>query len=114
MTFAAGLQLVQSRPANTSTATAFTATKQTEITRIIIANTTASATTFSLYHDDDGTTYDQTTAIVYSAALAANTTQFIDGFGAGGGLMVKKSGTLGIQSGTASACTFTVYGVTAL
>ena len=112
--FASGSQLAQARPANTSTATAFTATKQTEITRIIIANTTASATTFSLYHDDDGSTYDQTTAVVYSASLAANTTQFIDGFGAGCGLMIRSGGTLGIQSGTSSACTFTIYGVAAV
>lgn len=112
--FASGSQLAQMRPANTSTATAYTAKKQTEVTRFVICNTTASPTTFSLYHDDDGTTYDQTTALVYSASVAANTTQFVDFFGTGSGIFVTANGTIGVQSGTASALTFSIYGVLAV
>ena len=111
--FASGSQLAQTRPANTSTATAYTAKKQTEVTRFVICNTTGTASTFSLYHDDDGSTYDQTTALVYSASIAANTTQFIDFFGAGSGIFVTANGTIGIQSGTSSALTFSIYGVLA-
>lgn len=112
MTFASGQQLAQSRPANTSTATAFTASVRTEITAIVICNTTGSATTFSIYHDDDGTTYDQTTALVYAAALAANTTITIGAEGDGAGVLIKAGGSLGIQSGTSNACNFSIYGVT--
>ena len=110
--FASGQLLAQSRPANTSTATAFTASVRTDLTQIIVSNTTGSAATFSIYHDDDGTTYDQTTALVYACSLAANTTFIIGSEGAGLGIQLSPGGSIGIQSGTSSACTFSVYGVT--
>ena len=111
--FASGSQLAQTRPANTSTATAYTAKKQTEITQVIVCNTTGSPATFSLYHDDDGSTYDQTTALVYSASVAANTMLSLSADGAGLGIFVTANGTIGVQSGTASALTFSIYGVLA-
>lgn len=111
--FASGSQLAQSRPANTSTATAYTAVMPTEISRVVVCNTTGSASTFSLFHDDDGTTYDQTTALYYAAPIAANTTVEIEMLpGVGWGM--KTSGTLGIQSGTSSAITYTFYGVSVI
>lgn len=112
MTFASGQLLAQSRPANTSTATAFTASVRTDLTQIIVSNTTGSAATFSIYHDDDGTTYDQTTALVYACSISGNTTVIIGSEGAGLGIQLSPGGSIGIQSGTSNACTFSIYGVT--
>ena len=112
MSFASGQLLAQSRPANTSAATAFTASVRTEITSVVICNTTGSAATFSLYHDDDGTTFDQTTALVYAAAISANTTITVGAEGDGAGIHLTPGGSIGVQSGTSSALTFSIYGVT--
>jgi hypothetical protein len=111
--YASGSQLAQVRPADTNTATAFTAKARTEITRIVVCNTTASGVVFGLYHDDDGTTYSEVTALFFGTALAANESRIIDFGGVGGGLMVSPNGTIGVKSGTNSAITYTFYGVTA-
>jgi hypothetical protein len=110
-TLAPGSLLAQSRPANTTAATAFTATQNTEIVRIVVCNTTGSATTYGLYHDNDGSTYDQTTALRYAKAIAANDVDEIT-CNPGAGYSIAKNGTLGVQTGTASALTFSIYGYT--
>lgn len=112
MTFASGSQLAQSRPSGTSAVSAFTATLATEITRIVIANTTGSAANASVFHDDDGSTFDQTTALLYAVSIPANSTTMIESGGAGSGITVKPSGQIGIQTGTGNALTFTIYGIT--
>ena len=106
-----GSQLAQTRPANTTAATAYTATRATEVTRIIVANS-STATQFSLFHDDDGSTYSQATALFYTVAIEANSTVdvvFADGYG---GIVVSPSGTIGVKTEAANNLTFTVYGVT--
>ncbi len=75
--------LAQVRPSNTTAATAFTASLRTEITRILVANTSASAATLRLFHLD------------------------------GAGITLLPSGTLGVRSGTGNALTFNVYGTVA-
>lgn len=85
---------------------------RTEVTRIIVCNTTGSAASYSIYHDDDGSTFDQTTALFYAVSLAANSTDVIDFGGAGGGVMVSKTGQIAVQTGTGSALTFSLYGIT--
>lgn len=109
--YASGSQLAQVQ-ATTSETTAYTARLRTEVTRIVVCNTTGSAATYSIYHDDDGTTYDESTALFYGVSLNANSTDIIDFGGAGGGVMVKPSGTIGVKSGTGSAITLTFYGIT--
>lgn len=114
--FSSGSQLAQVRPANTSTATAYTAVMPTEITRIVVCNTTGSAATFSIFHDDDGTTYSEATALYFAQSLAANTTLVIE-MQPGTGLMLRKNtatATIGVQSGTNNAITYTFYGVTTI
>jgi len=86
---------------------------QTEITAIIVCNTTASPVTFRIFHDNDGTTYDQTTALWYDVSLAANTTTLISSEAPNGGIALQQNGTIGVQIGTADAITFTFYGQTA-
>jgi hypothetical protein len=107
-----GSYLAQARPGVTSATTAITATMRTEIKKIVVCNVGGGAGAYSIYHDDDGTTYDQTTALFYSKSLAANTTDIINAEDYGGGISVSAGGAIGIQSATASAMTFTFYGTT--
>lgn len=110
---APGSQLAQSRPSGTSAVTLFSAgSTRVEVTRVVVANVTASAATYSLYHDDDGTTYDQGTALAYEVSLPANSWLVLDFEGMGSGITIQAGGAMGIKSGTASAITYTVYGVT--
>jgi hypothetical protein len=110
--FASGSQLAQVRPSDTAAATAYTATMRTEITRMVVCNTTGSAAVWSLYHDDDGTTASEVTALYFSQAIAANTTALIDFGGVGGGIHVQPGGSVMVKSGTGNAITYTFYGVT--
>lgn len=112
LNFASGEQLAQTRPSNTTAASAYTASLVTEITCIVVCNTTGSAAAFSIYHDDDGSTFDQTTALHYAQAIAANDTVYITLDAPGAGLFIKPDGQLGVQTDTNSALTFTVYGIT--
>ena len=112
MKFASGSQLAQSRPAGTTAVNAFTATLLTEITRIVVCNTTGTAAAMSIYHDDDGSTFDATSALYESTSIAANESVEIKAESIGGGLMVAADGQIGVKTGTASALTFTIYGIT--
>lgn len=109
----AASQLFQTRPAGTSAAVIFTASQRTELTRIAVCNTTGTAATFRLFHDDDGTTVDQTTALYYDVSVAANATQVILAETIDGGITISKDGTIGFATGTGSALTITGYGKTA-
>ena len=110
--YAPGNLLAQSRPSDTNAATLYTATIKTEITRIIIANTTGSAATFRLFHDQGGSTYDESNALIYDFSIASGA--FFDSlqsFNTGNGITLVPTDTLGIRSGTGNALTFNVYGV---
>jgi hypothetical protein len=113
LNFASGSQLAQSRPGGTTAVSVYTASIRTEISRIIVCNTTGTAAALSIYHDDDGSTFDATTALYEGVSLAANATMEIKSEGIGSGLMVSKDGQIGVKTGTASALTFTLYGTTA-
>lgn len=82
------------------------ATALTKITSVEICNNTAVDTTFSLYRDDDGTTYDETTAIYEDAPLPANTTILLNNLA----WWLKEDGNLAYAPGTANAVTITVDG----
>lgn len=112
LSFSSGEQLAQSRPSGTTATSIYTASLVTEITSICICNTTGSAAAFSIYHDDDGSTFDQTTALHYSQTIAGNSTEYISSNSVGAGLMIRADGQLGVQTDTANALTFTVYGIT--
>lgn len=109
--FAKGSQLAQVRP-SASASTAFTSTLRTEITRIVVANTTTATVGFSVYHDDDGATYTQATALYYDVSLSGNQTLSISFDSLGGGLAMARGASLGVRSSVDLACTFTLYGVT--
>ncbi len=104
-------QLAQARPSGTSAVSIYSpGSGVTAIIRnITVSNTTANQVTFRIFHDDDGTTYDQSTALFYDVTIARYSTTQITAFMS----MNNSSGNLAVQSGTANALTFTVYGAEA-
>jgi hypothetical protein len=108
-----GFQIAQIRPSGTTAVEAYTASIVTEIRKIAICNTTGSAALFSLFHDDDGSTFDETTALHYQQTVPPKTTITIDADMEAGGISVKVGGQIGVQTDTANAFTFTMYGRTA-
>ena len=107
-----GAQLAQLRPSGTTTTTLFSASLRTEVTCIFIANTTTNTCAMSLYHDDDGSTFDETTALYFSKSVAANDTVKIEANSPGSGITVRAGGKIGVKSGVANALTFSLYGIT--
>ena len=107
-----GKQLAQVRPANTTAVSAYSpdADIRTEILHILICNTTGSAATFRLFHDDDGTTYDETTALYWDNTINANASVSI-AYEEGQGLwLINAASNLAVRTGTNNALTFTLYG----
>ena len=100
--------LAQLRPADTNAASLYSPPDNTvtEITKLVICNTTNGGLAFRVFLDDDGTTYDQTTALYYDEALAANTTVEI-GIGWG---MRNPAGNLAVRSSANDGLTFTLFG----
>ncbi len=109
--FANGSQLAQVRP-SASASTAYTATLRTEVTQIVVCNTSGSPAQFSIYHDDDGTTYDATTALFWLAQIEANTTVTIVSDSVGAGFAMKRGAAIGVKPSVDQALTFSIYGVT--
>lgn len=101
-------QLGQLRPVNTIAASLYSpgASITAIITTIVICNTTASEAKFRIFLDDDGTTYDQTTALFYDITLAGNATVQIDTY-----YVIDNSlGNLAVRTDTNNALTFTGFG----
>ena len=104
-------QLGQLRPGDTNAASLYsppTGIVSTQVTTLIICNTSSSAATYRVFLDIDGTTYDQTTALFYDISLPAYTTDSIE---PNGMFMNNSAGNLAVRSGTTSALTFTAYGI---
>lgn len=99
-------QLGQVRENGTAAVSVVQATALTKITSVEICNNTAVATTFSLWRDEDGVTYDDTTVIFKDAPLAANTTFGLTQLA----WWLKEDGNLAYAPGTANAVTITVDG----
>ena len=108
---APGSQLAQVRPSGTTAETALTtANLRQEVTRVMIANSTGSPVIGKIYHDDDGGTFDAST-LIYSKSIPANDTKEVEAQVQGGGITKGEAGTLGVESATGDALTFTFYGV---
>ena len=101
-------QLGQVRPANTSAASLYSpGTGVTAIVKSVwICNTSSSMVTFRIFVDDDGTTYDETTALFWDVSISGNTTVELNTFMA----LNNASGNLAIRASVASALTFTAFG----
>ena len=101
-------QLGQLTPANTTAASLYSPAASTEtlVKSIVICNTSSGAVTYRVFHDDDGTTYNTTTALYYDVSLAANTSIVLE-FNL---VMDDSTGNLAIRTSVADDLTFTCYG----
>ena len=102
-------QLGQLRPANTTATTLYSPADNTTtiITNIWVCNTTANTPTYRLFVDDNGTTYDETTAIAFDVALAANESKQISCYIA----MNNSSGNLAVRTSAANEINFSAFGM---
>ena len=105
-----GRQLAQSRLSDTTATSLYSPADgvKTQITEILVSNNTAGAIACRIFHDEDGTTYDQSTALYYDESIAANKTLRLDDLN---WWMSNSSGNLAGRSATGNALTFTVYGI---
>lgn len=101
-------QVGQARPANTAAVSVYTPADgmTTDIVTLVICNSSASAAAYRVFHDADGTTYDESTALFYDVTIPAKTTDIHDMQV----FMADSGGNLAVRTDTASALTFTVYG----
>lgn len=100
-------ELAQNRPDGTSATQVYQPDNYAEISVITITNTTASAVDYSMYIDQNGTTYDESTAIAFSVELPANSTTIWD---LENPIPLFSNGNLAIQSSVADALNFSIYG----
>ena len=103
--------LAQARPSGTSAVSLYSPTELTELDSIIVVNTTGTAATFTLYLDNDGTTYDADSMVYPTTTLAATNGFFEWVFADGEGVtMNNSSGNFAIKQGTGSALNYTLFG----
>lgn len=103
-------QLAQLRPSDTDTVVILNPIDKSRVIvyTVNIANTTASGATLSLFHDKDGTTFNESTALLFDFTIPANETLklfYEDGIG------LTSQDNLAIRAGTANAITVTLYGI---
>lgn len=101
-------QLAQSRPANTTAASLYSPSADAVwiAKTLVICNTSGSLAKARVFHDENGTTYDETTALIWDMPINADETAIIEWFMAG----YDQTGNVGIRTDTADALTFTLYG----
>jgi hypothetical protein len=101
-------QLGQSRPGSTTAVSLYSpgAGVTAIIKAVFVSNTTSATATFRIFVDDDGTTYDETTALFWDVTIPGNTTVELDSFLA----MNDSAGNIAVRTDTASALTFTAFG----
>lgn len=101
-------QLGQSRPATTIAASIYSpATGVTAIVSTIhVCNTSTISSKFRIFLDNDGTTYDKSTALYWDVSIeASETIQVQTHIG-----MDNSSGSIAIRSNNENALTFTIHG----
>jgi hypothetical protein len=101
-------QLGQLQPANTTAASIYSPASgiNSDVKTLVVTNTTAGAVAYRVFHDDDGATYDTSTALFYDVSLSANATDVIPINAA----MSDSTGNFAVRTDTNNALTFTLYG----
>jgi hypothetical protein len=101
-------QLAQIRPNVTTGVTGFTLTSSTPFTidLVNVVNVGTSQCEVSIFHDVDGTTFDETTALVWRHILRPSEIlcyeEYISGF--------SSAENVGVQCSVADSANFTIYG----
>ena len=112
LSHAQGEQLAQITPAVTTAVTLFQAsTLRTEITLLFACNHNAGAIVIELFHDDNGTTYDNTTKIGQISSSPNDADIVFQAHHPGSGITVKPGGSIGVKIDAANDVTFSVYGI---
>lgn len=103
-------QLGQQRPPTGGTAVSLYSPPASTIgviKSIQICNTSGAAATFRIFVDDDGTTYDETTAQFYDIQVAGGEAITLNVYWP----MNNVAGNIAVESDTNNAFTFTAYGL---
>ena len=101
-------QLGQLRPTSITPEVLFSPTENKPYKSIMIsiANVTGSPVNVSIYHDEDGITHDETTALMFSFPIESRQVVHYEGKIRG----YKSTGSIAVQSSISQAVTFTMYG----
>lgn len=101
-------QLGQLRPSSTTAQSLYSPAASTTWVgkSLAICNTSGSVAKARVFHDENGTTYDESTALIWDVELEADETVFIDSLLCGS----DSAGNVGVRTDTANALTFTFYG----
>lgn len=101
-------QLAQVRPSGTTGVSLFSpATASPYVIDFVnIANVSGAALDISLFHDIDGSTYDETTALIFEQSLAAGAVLHFEAPIAD----YQLAGNMGCKVSVADGATFTAYG----
>lgn len=100
-------QLAQHRENSTSAVSVYSpAANQTVQVFVKIANVTEDDAECSVFHDDNGTTYDATTALLSDVNICPGSFIELDHI-----FMSDETGNLAVQSSVANALNVTVYGI---
>jgi len=104
-------QLGQLRPADTTAASLYSpaASVSARLTRMTVCNNTGGAVTCRIFLDDDGSTYDEDSAIYYDKSVPANDTLPVEEIR--GVYMNNSAGNLAVRSATGDALNFMVWGI---
>ena len=104
-------QLAQARPSGTTAVSLYSPSLSKEVIfkSLVICNTSGAPATFRIFHDDNGTTYDETTALFCDTSIAADTTVTITDVIAGNN-PAGVAGNIAVRTSVANALTFTAYG----
>lgn len=102
-------QLGQLRPANDTAVSIYSPDEgvHAKITAIEVCNTSGEDANFSLYHDNDGTTYTEPTALRWNELVPWDTASEPIKLTIG---MDNPDGNLAVKTSIGNALTFTVYG----
>lgn len=101
-------QLGQLRPSSTTAVSLYSpAADITWVAKaLFVCNTSTAVATFRVFHDEDGTTYDETTALFWDVSISSNETRSVTSLLAG----FTNAGNVGVRTSVANALTFTLYG----
>lgn len=90
----------------------YTAPIDTEITRIVVANTTGAMATFRLFLDRSGSaSFTAANALAWDFNVGAND-RFVDVSDPGSGYVVETGGRIAFRASAASTLTFSMFGFT--
>ena len=101
-------QLGQARENSTNAVSVYSpgASEEVIIKSVIVANTSGANATVRIFLDDNGTTYDETTALAWDVTIAANSVWDREVTLC----MNDSTGNLAVRTDTADALTFTAFG----